>query len=1203
MRADQFSTTYLGRHWFNIISLLKPEEGILEKGKVMAEKEIITDMQFLKGSIEAKIEDSGEIFTPVLKFTSFSQKMKTDLIQIIRGQINKLPDLYFRILPEDFYNELLKKKIHLVPSSIKQIRFGCSCGNKRVCEHVVNLIFSSSTEIEKNPSLLFMLRNFELRHVFRDKNSDTGIIKYDRLSESFISHDEIFVDRIPETANLNLSSIDPVNILSIFKLLPEKPLFYTREDFRKLLLEKYKTVATYSAEYPVSGNYRSGSLKGIDFYLIYSAPEDNKELNSSDTSNQRSLVPSFYTTRYMQNFKTTGEEEVTIPVIQGEKLSLQNVKLKRAAFQEVLDYFLSIPFDISLKNNSASSRFLNASSSFALLLLQNYAYVPELRFINEEDFFVSYCPLTTNTAIERSLELLKELVPPNIVIRKNDAAVYRSNVHIHILQLFMTHIIHMYETKFGRRHFFADRKIYNSFFKGEVFHPLKYNEMQNGIQAALWLEKLSYINLDPSPLIVFSDISENQYEFTLQIRYKSGRTSDLSELFRESKENNRSSSALRHRIIRQLNSASDYFPELADVLNNEGNTPIRISAIGMNNFIKKTESIIQLLGIESDIPVEMRTRNIPQAILTARLKNFSGLGSQFDVRGMIDFEWSIRIGDDIIPVDEYLKLASKNEGIVNINGNYFINDPSDTEIILRETAEKTPKLNPPALLRILLSGEYNNKKIQTDTKIEKLLESLFSIDQTSIPGELNAELKDYQVRGFHWLYSKLKKGLGLCLADDMGLGKTVQVIAVMLKLRKEKLTRLPVLIICPTSLVANWYKELEKFAPSLRVFVYHGTRRRFELNKQDVILTTYGIIRNEAEKFRKYDWNLIILDEAQNIKNWESEQAKTVKSLASEWHLAMTGTPVENRLTELWSIFDFINHDFLGSYHHFRSNYAIPIEKYGDTERLTKLRQITSPFILRRLKSDPDIIRDLPDKIELDEFCYLTNEQAMLYRNTINEVFGKIANSSKSQRSAFILNLITYLKQICNHPALFTKEKNIDYRLSGKTEKMMDLIAGFLDRDEKCLIFTQYKEMGKLLCIMLKYEFNMKPLFFHGGLSIKKREDNINRFQSSEEDKIMIISIKAGGTGINLTAAERVIHFDLWWNPAVENQATDRTYRIGQDKNVTIHRLITADTFEEKIDKLLKNKKELADLAIISGDPGLMDLSNRELKQLFKLEK
>ncbi len=378
----------------------------------------------------------------------------------------------------------------------------------------------------------------------------------------------------------------------------------------------------------------------------------------------------------------------------------------------------------------------------------------------------------------------------------------------------------------------------------------------------------------------------------------------------------------------------------------------------------------------------------------------------------------------------------------------------------------------------------------------------------------------------------------------------------------------------PTTLLTNWQKEINKFAPDLVPAIYHGSNRNLDsLNEADLLITTYGVVRSDATKLNKHKWLTVIIDEAQNIKNPATAQTKAVKKIKAPVKIAMSGTPVENRLTEYWSIFDFSNKNYLGNLNKFKEKYAKPIEIDRDQGQLKHFRKVTEPFILRRLKTDKSIIKDLPDKIEKDQYCELTSAQAAIYQNVIDTTMKSIEDLDGISRKGQVLKLITALKQICNHPKHFLKKGDDSPTLSGKTVLLFQLLKSILDGDEKALIFTQYQEMGKMLVRMLEAEFGLEVPFLHGGVSRKGRDEMVEDFQNNRSTRILILSLKAGGTGLNLTAASNVIHYDLWWNPAVEAQATDRAYRIGQTRNVMVHRFITQGTFEEKINKLLLSKK------------------------------
>ena len=414
------------------------------------------------------------------------------------------------------------------------------------------------------------------------------------------------------------------------------------------------------------------------------------------------------------------------------------------------------------------------------------------------------------------------------------------------------------------------------------------------------------------------------------------------------------------------------------------------------------------------------------------------------------------------------------------------------------------------------------------------------------------------------------------------------------------------LVVVPTGLLSNWEVETQKFAPTLRTHIFHGTNRKMDADF-DVMLTTYGIVRSEAANLKKHKWQTLIIDEAQNIKNSATAQSKAIKSIGADHFIAMSGTPVENRLSELWSILDFSNRGILGNAKDFHEKFGSPIEIFNDVAAAEKLKKVTAPFLMRRLKSDKSIISDLPDKIEMDCFATLTKVQASLYEKTLEEAMNQIDGIDSSDkkglfvRQGLVLQMILALKQICNHPTQFLKNNILDASLSGKLDLLFDKLDSIVDSNEKVLLFTQFKEMGTLLQHFITQRYKESPLFYHGGCSVEQRKEMVNSFQMNHADKIFILSLKAAGTGLNLTAANHVIHYDLWWNPAVEAQATDRAYRIGQKSNIMVHRFISKNTFEERINDMIQSKKNLAELTVNTGENWIGNMSNKEIKQLFEL--
>ena len=492
-----------------------------------------------------------------------------------------------------------------------------------------------------------------------------------------------------------------------------------------------------------------------------------------------------------------------------------------------------------------------------------------------------------------------------------------------------------------------------------------------------------------------------------------------------------------------------------------------------------------------------------------------------------------------------------------------------------------------------LKAPEDYKKFKKRIKEAKIYES---------PKSLTGELRPYQKIGYSWLIENIKNNFGCILADDMGLGKTIQVLSAILYFKEQnQFDNKPTLIIVPPTLISNWENEIKKFTPKLTYYIYHGSNRTFPLDDYDIILTSYGVVRLDLDMFLDKNWLLCVIDEAQNIKNPNTEQTKAIKSVNATTKIALTGTPIENRLMDYWSIFDFVNKGYLSTKDAFKRDYVVPIEKLEDRQTLENLKTLAKPFVMRRLKTDDDIKKELPDKLVNDIYCTLTKKQIKLYNAILEEIFFDIENSKGIQRKGIILKILTALKQTCNHPAQFLDIKNPKISESGKMELLVDILGNILDMDEKVIVFTQYVEMGKLIQQLVSKKLKTDVLFLHGSQTLKEKTEIIDAFQKDPTYKIFVATLKTGGTGLNLTAASNVIHYDLWWNPAVENQATDRVHRIGQEKDVMVYRFITKGTLEETIDAISKRKIDLAGKAIINDETFITEMSDEELKNVLSL--
>jgi SNF2 family DNA or RNA helicase len=492
-----------------------------------------------------------------------------------------------------------------------------------------------------------------------------------------------------------------------------------------------------------------------------------------------------------------------------------------------------------------------------------------------------------------------------------------------------------------------------------------------------------------------------------------------------------------------------------------------------------------------------------------------------------------------------------------------------------------------------------------------VIEALRNPPPQDVPPDLVATLRPYQLHGYSWLATLGDLGLGACLADDMGLGKTVQAIAYLLRRRRMPgRKRSPSLVICPTSVLGNWQREIERFAPRLSVVPHHGARRDpEEFANSDVVITTYGLLVRDREELASIKWDSLILDEAQAIKNPDSQRARSARGLTARHRVSLSGTPVENRLDELWSLMEFLVPGLLGPRARFQREVAVPIERFGDQDMAKRLKLGVSPFLLRRMKTDPNVISDLPDKIERNEYCPLTAEQARLYKTVVEDHLEKIADAADIERRGLVLSMLTRHKQVCNHPAQYAIAIGTDSseigRLSGrsgKLERCEELVTAIVDNNERALIFTQYTEMGELLVRQLTGLLDDDVPFLQGGTPQKKRDELVRAFQEDESaSPILVVSLRAGGTGLNLTRATHVIHYDRWWNPAIEDQATDRAYRIGQRRDVLVHKLVTVGTLEERIDQRMAEKRQLAESVVGVGERWITELDDNALRMLVTL--
>ncbi len=701
-------------------------------------------------------------------------------------------------------------------------------------------------------------------------------------------------------------------------------------------------------------------------------------------------------------------------------------------------------------------------------------------------------------------------------------------------------------------------------------------------------------------------------------------------------------------LLREIGRIVPLVPFLGSYLENEFSTNISISAEEAHQLLVKFKAVLKEIGVVVKAP-SWWEESASKIGLVVKLKPKEGADkdtSVFSSTGLVDFSWTFTIGDTELSLGEFEKLIEEGKSLIYVGDRWISLNPDAIKKNLEQLKISSPQKNFTLFdaLRLGLGGlsglsDIEVVRIDSEGWIQKIIDfQVESRTDTSVPDIFHGELRPYQQIGLAWLSFLSKVGIGGCLADDMGLGKTIQVLALLSREKKEQgsIKHPPNLLVVPMSILGNWESEAKKFVPDLKVYVHHGTTRvdgatfKDIVHSTDVVITTYSILHRDYKSFRRVPWYRIILDEAQNIKNTDTKQTKAVRSLVEELskadtiashieshggekpetpylsrgplRLALTGTPLENRLQELWSILDFLNPGLLGTLEDFRRRYVTPIEKSRESDVAKNLSRLIKPFVLRRTKIDPEIAAELPDKIEIESLVHLTPEQASLYAATLEQMLPKVREAEGIHRKGLVLSVITRLKQICVHPALALKDGSSIKGRSGKLQMLEELLETVLSEGDRVLIFTQFAQWGQLLAPYLEEVFNTRVPFFHGGLNRASRDEIVKDFQDEKGPQMLVLSLKAGGFGLNLTRANQVVHLDQWWNPAIQNQATDRAYRIGQKNNVQVRTLISRGTLEEKINQLHKEKLELVNTVVGTTRNVITELSPDALEELLQLQ-
>lgn len=1169
--AIQFGKTWWGEHWLRSLENVDYNNR-LPRGASYARNGYVKEVKFKANQILAKV--AGSRPRPY-NVTIIVPPFFEDQVDVLMEAIIQKPALISKLLNRELDPEILtiaeKKELKVFPRQWTDFKMQCSCPDWAVpCKHLAAVIYMISREIDNNPFQVFEIHNVNLLNelnkrgiVIADQKKAeipalTGILKVSK--KKITDYDE---EKAYERVNFSrLNNIAD----SLVMLLPDAPPFYASGNFR----EKFNT-------------------------QFIRCTRDAKRLLSKKLS-----IEALYPLLQNQHSDINYHSTVAYTIDNNNQTSVCGENHSITTTKQLIPALFSLNSD-RLPDYQASVASMHKILFAALHLIANGNVTPQIVQLENKSFIIRWLPAMIDAQTRILIERLNHILPPNLLLilkktGKTEKLFPLENQVLELVSLFAGELIHRL-SKPSSNDLFDDL-----FFKDKAYAFAEVGEhaLSGGIK--VWLDRFYLTSGDYRPVITVTEWGENSFDVQLSVE-NIAKTDELpielSKILQQKQYEKQ-----RYKILQSLSLLSSFIKGLDNYINSETREPIRFDITGFSPFLIDILPAIKLLDVKVLLPKSLQHLLKPRASLKLKTKASGQAYVRLDE--LLAFDWKVALGDTLVSPDELKRLMKHAGGLFRFKENYIYASADEMEKLYK-TLDSNKVLNSYELLQTALAEEFQGASIELTDDVRDLIRELTSSEDIALPNGLNATLRPYQHRGYSWMYRNSRIGFGSIIADDMGLGKTVQVIAMILKLKEENAInrKQRALVVVPTGLLTNWKSEIERFAPSVSSHIFHGVARDIKLFDSDVMLTSYGVLRSDHELLKKQKWQIMVIDEAQNIKNHDTAQSKAIKSIPANIRIAMSGTPVENRLTEFWSIMDYTNKGYLGNVKSFKEIYAEPIQVFNDEDTVSRFRRVTAPFMMRRMKSDKSIISDLPDKVEQNQYALLTKQQIALYQKTMQAAMDEIEGISESQgqtlfkRQGLVLQMILALKQICNHPTNFLKNSNHDASLSGKVELLFEILDSIVQAGEKVLIFTQFREMGELLQRFIAERWGEQPMFYHGGCTVQERQTMVERFQHNRADKIFILSLKAAGTGLNLTAASHVVHYDLWWNPAVENQATDRAYRIGQKKNVMVHRFITKNTFEEKINDMIQQKKHLADMTVATGENWIGKLSNKELREIF----
>ncbi|MBR2307457.1 MAG: hypothetical protein IKA48_09725 [Fibrobacter sp.] len=1249
--------TWWSRKWLGTL-LESADEQAVKQGLKFVERGQVTSIDIIDNRVISVVKGpNGGVHNNYIVFPKFKDEKADVFMNLLMQQPAEMLALKNGAMNPPLELLLAKSGLTLF-DSIADVKMGCDCRDPVPCKYIVATFVKIAEQADSSPNLLFKLHGLDLE-AYREHHTLEANLEApqeQKIVRALGGKSKIFEQAVDNRLDFAEDSSDSLfaNSQGSVTRTPRQILpqfdFDSWKDYSRILPAMLPNYPKFCP----AGNFRKSFTDELEGCRKFFANYENFD-------------------QFLEHYRVNNSKTF---IAENEALRIYHKNGWRWHFDHlneggnVIETGLSVPQVMGavswLGGRNLSWHHYTACYLFLLLkvafhLVRTGAIYPQVFWTHKDVAQVRWLPAEMLPDILGIVADLEAAAPQKFAFTaREEEFVEMAEPAEQVLSLFISQLLrfaHTYKPALKTNH-----GNLLSFFFTCVSGRLAGNMLSVPAGIQKWFSV--YSSLDFRTQLLFKCYESGEQVALEVFVIDTDKLTPLSTLFEEN-------DARLLSILNILNGIADSFKPMGTYIENRAASPIMMQGAVLLQFLQDCLKKLEIFGIKTEIPKNLMNVGKPKPKI--RLQGSMSFGA-FTANDLLDFDWEVAIGDENVSAEEFLELAENADGLLKYKSQYVEVSAEDLQRIREqiegrakgakgpdagagsenagkdgagsaagdesangESADGEPVITQAKLVQACFTGECDGIPVDMAGEFKQQFDSWRSETEVALPEHLNATMRPYQVRGYSWMYKNLEIGFGCILADDMGLGKTLQVIAFLLKMHEEgKLAERKALVVLPAGLLCNWQVEIKKFAPDLTFFAYHGGSRDLEKFHADVLLTTYATFRKDFDELNEREWQVIVIDEAQNIKNADSEQSRLLRRMRAPMKIAMSGTPVENRLMEFWTIMDFANRGFFPSAAEFREKFETPIQKMGNEKVAETFRKITAPFMLRRLKTDKSIISDLPDKIIQDEYAELTKPQAALYQKTLEHFMQELemeqalsekANDTHAlfKRKGIILQMILALKQICNHPATFLKgaaaasqEKvaepaeatpaenapatSAPALSSGKMQMLLDLLTSIQEQGEKTLIFTQFAEMGFLLEKTITEELGLRTHFYHGGCTQTQRTSMIEDFQKNPECKVLILSLKAGGTGLNLTAASQVIHYDLWWNPAIEAQATDRAFRIGQTRNVQVHRFITKGTFEEKINALLETKKSIANMTVSAGETWLADMDDKQLGEVFGLD-